>query len=83
VFHEGQQRKLYIMARQIKHIHGLKVDIICSCGYRNKTELILEDDMNVIICGSCNEILLAPPEMEEKEKTAIRQMIIKVKEEVK
>lgn len=64
------------MADELKHKYLLKVDKVCEiCGFRNKMNWKEDNQMNVVACGDCGEILLAPEEMTEGEKMIITDTV--------
>lgn len=60
----------------IKHKYVFKIDKVCKrCGYRNKLQAVFSDDLNVIACGNCGELLSIPSGMDKKEQEAIKDLI--------
>ena len=59
-----------------KDLHVLRIDKICdNCGYRNKGEYALEQDMEIVCCGNCGNFLSLPNDMSDEDIESMRAIV--------
>ena len=64
------------MKNREKDLHVLRIDKICdNCGYRNKGEYSLEQDMEIVCCGNCGNFLSLPNNMSEQDIKNMKEVI--------